>query len=131
MYILSDEVYERIAYTTTFPRLATLDPAFANITFTVFSVGKAFNATGWRLGFVIGPAASMPPVQISHIFQTYVTAGPPQEAAAKGYGLARQVGFWTSNVTNMKSKVDSFCEVLLEIGLPVSEAWGEFVAFTN
>ena len=62
----------------------------------------------------------MGPVQVAHIFQTYVTAGPVQEAAVSGYAIANSTGFWADNKAMMKAKVDSFCEILEEIGLPVS-----------
>ena len=62
----------------------------------------------------------MAPVQVAHIFQTYVTAGPVQEAAASAYEIARAENFWESNKTMMKAKIESFVEVLVDIGLLVS-----------
>ncbi|KAL9060011.1 MAG: hypothetical protein Q9162_000861 [Coniocarpon cinnabarinum] len=120
VFIISDEVYERVTYTSSFPRIASINVDLANITFTVLSVGKAFNATGWRLGFVIGPTALMGPVQVAHLFQTYVTAGPVQEAAAHAYEHAKASGFWEKNTVMLRRKVESFCEVLDEIGLPLT-----------
>ena len=121
--ILADEVYERVVYTPEFPRMGSLSTAIGNITCSVYSVGKAFNATGWRLGFVVGPAALIKFVQYAHIVMNYVTASPVQEAAAKGFEVANESGFWESNRAFLKRKVDSFCEGLREIGLSVGLTW--------
>jgi kynurenine aminotransferase len=47
--IVSDEVYDRLHYTD-FTRVATISPEVENLTITVGSGGKTFNATGWRVG---------------------------------------------------------------------------------
>lgn len=119
MVILSDEVYERLHYTDIFPRIATLDHEIAKHTLTVGSVGKAFNATGWRVGYVIGNEHLIKHVRNAHTALCYTTAGPAQEAAAVGFEEADQRGFWESNKENFKREVESFCEVLQELGLPV------------
>lgn len=117
--IVSDEVYERLHYTDVFPRIATLDHEIAKHTLSVGSVGKAFNATGWRVGYVIGNEHLIKHVHNAHLHLCYTTAGPAQEAAAVGFEKSEQSGFWESNKENMRSKVESFCEVLQELGLPV------------
>lgn len=119
MLILSDEVYERLHYTDLFPRIATLDHEIANHTLTVGSVGKTFNATGWRVGYVIGNEHLIKHVRNAHTALCYTTAGPAQEAAAVGFEEADQRGFWESNKEDFKREVESFCEVLQELGLPV------------
>ena len=124
MLILSDEVYERIHYTATFPRMAHVGSqasnAFFNYTLTVGSVGKAFNATGWRVGYLIGPEHLIKHVHNAHTLLCYTTAGPAQEAAAVGLREAETCGFWTTNRWSMEDKVRRFCAVLDELGLPVS-----------
>ena len=118
--ILSDEVYERLHYTSEFSRIATLGPDIARHTLTVGSIGKAFNATGWRLGYVIGDKVLVKHVQNAHIILSYTTAGPTQIAAAKGLDLAEEEGFWDKNRREMKRKIESLCETFRELGLPVS-----------
>ena len=118
--ILSDEVYEFLHYTPTFTRIATLTPSIASHTLTVSSVGKAFNATGWRVGFTIGPKPLIEQVKRAHIVLSYTTPSAAQAAAAVGFERAGEVGFWKSNVESMGRKMNSICEVLRELGLPVS-----------
>ena len=54
MLILADEVYDRLCFDSHFPRCALAGPEAWNHTVTIGSIGKSFNATGWRMGFAIG-----------------------------------------------------------------------------
>lgn len=121
--ILSDEVYSRIAFTPNIPRIAAESPAVAAHTLTVGSVGKFFDATGWRLGYVIGPSALVSPVQAAHILLCYTTAGPAQKASVEALKEAESTGWWDQNRREVREKLDSFCEVLNELELPVSLAY--------
>jgi len=116
--MISDEVYSRIAFTPSFTRLASLSPSIAANTITVGSVGKLFNATGWRLGYVIGPAELIHPIQAAHFILAYTTAGPVQKAAIEGLKEADRTGWWDVNRAQVKAKVDSFCDVLDELNIP-------------
>lgn len=120
LVILCDEVYERIHFMPSFTHIAALSDAITAHTLTVGSIGKLFNATGWRLGFVIGPAPLIGAVQFAHTLLCYTTAGPVQEAAAFGLVEAERRGWWEENMKEVKGKVTRFCEVLDELGLPVS-----------
>ena len=120
LVILCDEVYERIHFMPSFTHIAALSDAINAHTLTVGSIGKLFNATGWRLGFVIGPAQLIGAVQYAHTLLCYTTAGPVQEAAAFGLVEAERRGWWEENMKQVKGKVARFCEVLDELGLPVS-----------
>lgn len=118
--ILSDEVYERLHYTNYFHRIATLSPEIARHTVTIGSIGKAFNATGWRIGYAIGDKDLIKHVQNAHIILSYNTAGPAQIAAAVGLEKAEEERFWEKNRQDMKCKIDNLCEVFQELELPVS-----------
>ncbi|KAL8787997.1 MAG: hypothetical protein Q9213_001889 [Squamulea squamosa] len=117
--ILSDEVYEHLYYTASFPRIATLSTAIAARTITIGSVGKSFNATGWRVGYAIGDKNLIMHVKWAHALLSYVTPGPAQEAAAVAYEKADNEGFWESNKQLFNHKVDRLCQFLDELGLPV------------
>lgn len=119
--MISDEVYSRVTFTPTFTRLATISPLIAAHTITIGSIGKLFNATGWRLGYAIGPAALIRPVQATHFLLCYTTAGPVQKASISGLREADRIGWWEQNCAEVKAKVDSFCEVLDELEIPVQK----------
>lgn len=126
MLILSDEVYERIHYTATFPRMAraaSQQPnAFVGYTLTVGSIGKSFNATGWRVGYLIGSEHLIKHVHDAHNLLCYTTATPAQEAAAVGLRGTETDDFWAMNRQLTEDKVRRFCAVLDELDLPVSVA---------
>ncbi len=54
-YIISDEIYEKLTYTTQHVSLGSFEP-IAHRTITVNGCSKAYAMTGWRIGFMTGPA---------------------------------------------------------------------------
>lgn len=83
--VLSDEVYEHIAFTPHL-RPATL-PELADRTITVSSAGKSFSLTGWKIGWAIAPPGLRKAVQQTHQFVTFATASPLQAAIATALEL--------------------------------------------
>ena len=91
--ILSDEVYDRLYYTP-FTRISTLSPEIANITLTVGSGGKIFYATGWRVGWLIGPEYLIKYVSAAHTRICYSSVSPLQEATAIAFEEADKYNFY-------------------------------------
>lgn len=116
--ILSDEVYDRLYYVP-FTRVATLSPEIAKLTLTVGSGGKNFYATGWRVGWLIGPEHLIKYVSAAHTRICYSSVSPLQEATAIGFEEADKHNFWEESKKDMKGKMDRFSEVFKELGLPV------------
>jgi aspartate aminotransferase len=52
--VISDEIYQRIAYGVDVTSLATLD-GMADRTVTINGFSKAYSMTGWRLGYLCAP----------------------------------------------------------------------------
>ena len=117
--ILSDEVYDRLFYVP-FTRVSTLSPEVAALTLAVGSAGKNFYATGWRVGYLIGPEHLIKYVQAAHTRICYSSVAPLQEAIAVAFEKADKVGFWRQSRTEMRGKVERFCQVFDELGIPVS-----------
>jgi aspartate aminotransferase len=56
IYIISDEIYEKLTYGEYLHRsIASMDPAFKDITIITHGVSKTYAMTGWRIGFAAGP----------------------------------------------------------------------------
>lgn len=119
LLILSDEVYDHLYYVP-FTRIATLSPDLYNHTLTVASAGKAFHATGWRIGYLIGPQPLIKNVSAIHTRICYSSVSPLQEAVAVAFEKADENGFWEHSRQEMKGKLRLFCEVFEALGLPVS-----------
>ena len=116
---MADEVYEHLNFKGTHLPIAPLDPEIAKITLTAHSLGKLFNATGWRVGFVIGPQHLMSLVVNAHLITAYASSTPAQEAAAVGLRAAEKNGFWKSNNIDVMNRIGRICNVLRELDIPV------------
>jgi N-succinyldiaminopimelate aminotransferase len=80
---VTDEVYEHLVFEGAHLPLATL-PGMAERTLSVSSAGKTFSVTGWKIGWVCGPAPLVAAVRTVKQFLTYVSGGPFQPAVAAG-----------------------------------------------
>ena len=56
IYVLSDEIYEHINYDNATPFSFAAIPSMYDRTITVNGLAKAFAMTGWRIGYLGGPA---------------------------------------------------------------------------
>ncbi|QAY62064.1 putative succinyldiaminopimelate transaminase DapC [Xylanimonas allomyrinae] len=81
--VVTDEVYEHLTFDgAVHVPLASL-PGMADRTLTVSSSGKTFSLTGWKIGWVHGPAALVTAVRTVKQFLTYVSGAPFQPAIAQ------------------------------------------------
>ena len=57
MLIVSDEIYEKLLYSSDFPHAspASFHPSIYNSTVSVNGVSKSYSMTGWRIGYAAGP----------------------------------------------------------------------------
>ena len=84
---VTDEVYEHLAFDgRTHVPLSTLD-GMAERTLTISSGGKTFHTTGWKIGWMSGPAPLVAAARTAKQFLTFVNGGPFQPAMAVGLGL--------------------------------------------
>ncbi|HYC24132.1 MAG TPA: aminotransferase class I/II-fold pyridoxal phosphate-dependent enzyme [Candidatus Bathyarchaeia archaeon] len=83
----TDEIYEHIIYSAApHVSLATL-PGMAERTVTISGLSKTFSVTGWRLGYVVAPAALSDAIRKVHDFLTVGAAHPLQIAGAAALSL--------------------------------------------
>jgi N-succinyldiaminopimelate aminotransferase len=82
LLVLTDEVYERLVYDgREHLSLATL-PGMAARTLVVSSAAKTFSVTGWKIGWLCGPAPLVDAALTAKQFLTFVGGGPFQPAVA-------------------------------------------------
>ncbi|KAK0206621.1 1-aminocyclopropane-1-carboxylate synthase 1 [Desarmillaria ectypa] len=94
LLVMSDEVYDGLVFDgKEHIRIATL-PGMWDRTVTVGSAGKAFAATGWRVGWLIGPESIIRPTLAATTRIVFCTNSPLQEAAAVGLELAPKHNFF-------------------------------------
>ncbi|MGH3874795.1 MAG: pyridoxal phosphate-dependent aminotransferase [Pseudonocardiaceae bacterium] len=82
LLVISDEVYEHLVFDGAHHLpIATL-PGMAQRTLSVSSAGKTFSVTGWKIGWVCGPARLVAAVRAAKQFLTFVGGAPLQPAVA-------------------------------------------------
>ena len=128
-WVVSDEVYEHITFDGV-PHLpvSTL-PGMADHTITISSAGKTFSATGWKVGWVSGPADAVRAVRGVKQFLTYVASGPFQPAVATALRLGDEV--YADLASSLERKRDLLCGALSAAGLPVSRPQGTYFVIAD
>ncbi|MGH3883871.1 MAG: aminotransferase class I/II-fold pyridoxal phosphate-dependent enzyme, partial [Pseudonocardiaceae bacterium] len=82
LLVITDEVYEHLVFDgAQHLPIATL-PGMAQRTLSVSSAGKTFSVTGWKIGWVCGPAQLVAAVRAAKQFLTFVGGAPFQPAVA-------------------------------------------------
>lgn len=69
LLILSDETYERFIWRGTHISVASL-PKAKHRTVSIFSMGKTYSVTGWRVGYVVADDPCIGPIAVKHDFAT-------------------------------------------------------------
>jgi methionine aminotransferase len=78
--ILSDEVYEQILFDGYEHQSVARYPNLAEKSFIIFSFGKSFHATGWKMGYCVAPKALMNEFRKVHQYLVFAVNTPIQYA---------------------------------------------------
>ncbi len=81
--VISDEVYEHLIFDNVRHESVLRYPELRERSFVVFSFGKTFHATGWKVGYCLAPKALSGEFRKVHQFVTFSTSTPFQVAIAK------------------------------------------------
>jgi len=134
--VVTDEVYEhlllrdRAGSRPTHVPIATL-PGMAERTLTVSSAGKTFSFTGWKIGWVTGPARLVTAVRTVKQFLTYVSGAPFQPAIA--FALTDPgVAVWVDELADSLSRRrDQLCDGLTDAGFAVVRPQGTYFVLAD
>lgn len=83
LLVLSDEVYERLIFDGLQHQSVLRYPGLSENSLAVFSFGKTFHATGWKVGYVAASRPLMEEVRKAHQFVTFAVNTPVQLALAE------------------------------------------------
>ncbi|MDD5919460.1 MAG: pyridoxal phosphate-dependent aminotransferase [bacterium] len=83
-FVITDEVYEHIIFKPYVHTYFCSLPGMWERTISCSSLSKTYSITGWRLGYLIGPAHVIERAKQVHDFLTVGAAAPLQEAAVTG-----------------------------------------------
>jgi aspartate aminotransferase len=131
IFILSDEIYEKLTYDgTEHVSVASLSKTAYDLTITINGFSKAYAMTGWRLGYLAAPE---PVARAIDAIQSHSTSNPCS-FAQKG-GLAALKGD-QSAVEDMRAEFDLRRQYMVErlksiARITVVEPKGAFYALAN
>ena len=128
-WVVTDEVYEHLTFDGVGHLPVASLPGMAERTLTISSAGKTFSTTGWKVGWVTGPAAAVSAVRTVKQFLTYVGSGPFQPAVAVGLGLGDEV--YAAVAGSLQAKRDLLVAGLRRAGLEVSVPQGTYFVIAD
>ena len=88
--IISDEPYEYAAFKEHVSPLAR--PGGWQRSLAISSIGKTFSVTGWKIGYIVGPAELINDINMAHQWIPFAVATPLQIASAKALEIANRDG---------------------------------------
>ncbi|WP_305984187.1 aminotransferase [Roseibium sp. MMSF_3544] len=116
-YAICDEVYEHLVFDGAQHRpLMTFD-GMRERTVRIGSAGKTFSLTGWKVGYVTGPANLIDPIAKAHQWVTFTT--PPNLQKAVAYGLTKEDDYFQNLAEELMAKRDRMTRGLRSVGFTV------------
>jgi N-succinyldiaminopimelate aminotransferase len=117
LVVVTDEVYEHLVYDgAQHIPLCTL-PGMWERTVSISSAGKTFSLTGWKVGWVTGPADLVLTVVAAKQWLTFTNAAPLQPAIA--HALDQESGFYETLAKELEAKRDLLCAGLSALDMDV------------
>jgi aspartate/methionine/tyrosine aminotransferase len=121
--VICDEVYEHLAYEAPHIPLATL-PGMRERCLRIGSAGKIFSLTGWKIGWLAGPAALMEAVAKAHQFLTFAIPGALQRGVE--HGLKHEMDFPAGLRERLRANRDFLSDGLRRLGFEVLPCEGTY-----
>ncbi|MDQ3370102.1 MAG: aminotransferase [Myxococcota bacterium] len=123
-FAICDEVYEHLIFSPVrHVPLLTL-PGMRERVVRIGSAGKTFSLTGWKVGYVSGPAALLRPITKAHQFTTFTTPPNLQHAVATGLGFDEP--YFHGLGAALERGRDRLAAGLLELGVPTLPCDGTY-----
>ena len=131
IYILSDEVYERICFADEFVSMAAVSPEAKDITIVLNGLSKSIPMTGWRIGYT---ATTVEIAQAMKAFQGHITSHPSTISQWAGVAALEHCREYTGMMVKayrerMEAAVEYLRNELPEV--PCIEPKGAFYLFLD
>jgi methionine aminotransferase len=122
--VLSDEVYDHLVFDGRRHDSVLSNPALRERAFAVFSFGKAFNATGWKVGYCVARPALTEAFRKVHQYVTFSVSTPVQWAIADY--LASAPAFLDGLAGFYQGRRDRFIELVTGSGFTLMPSRGTY-----
>ncbi|MCB9884232.1 MAG: pyridoxal phosphate-dependent aminotransferase [Planctomycetes bacterium] len=128
--VLTDEVYEYMCFDGRRHVSPATVPELAERTLTLNSFSKTFSITGWRIGFVAGPAEIVEKCGI--VFdQMEVCAARPMQRGVQRALEELPDSFYAELGAGYEQKRDAFCAALADAGFAFTKPEGAYYVLAD
>ena len=128
LYVVSDEIYSELTYSGEHCSIASL-PGMRDRTLVINGFSKGFAMTGWRLGYICGPAPIVE--QMTKIHQYAIMCAP----TTSQYAAVEALRNCDRDVEQMRESYNQRRRFLMnefrKMGLQCFEPYGAFYAFPS
>ncbi len=125
---VTDEVYEHLVFDGVHVPLGSL-PGMRERTLKISSAGKTFSATGWKIGWVIGPARLVESVRAVKQFLTFASGTPFQYAVAAALTLGDD--YFATATATLRGRRDRLCDGLAALGWSLARPQATYFAVVD
>ncbi|CAO1626614.1 unnamed protein product [Parajaminaea phylloscopi] len=131
LLVVADEVYDILTFDDKpHLRIASFEGMW-NRTVTVGSAGKSFAATGWRIGWAVGPAHLVKPILVASTRITFSTNSIAAEASAVGLEEAPKRDFYAQQIREYQQRRSELCRAFDQLGLPYTLPEGAYFVIVD
>lgn len=116
-YAICDEVYEHLVFDGLAHKPLMTFEGMRERTVRIGSAGKTFSLTGWKVGYVTGPAGLLDPIAKAHQWVTFTT--PPALQKAVAFGLRKDDGYYQAFAHDLMTKRDRMAHGLAALSFTV------------
>jgi N-succinyldiaminopimelate aminotransferase len=129
LVVVTDEVYEHLLFDgREHVPICTL-PGMWERTVSISSAGKTFSFTGWKVGWVTGPAELVATVMAAKQWLTFSNAAPLQPAVA--HALGHEAAFYGALAQDLQAKRDLLVAGLRTLDLEVFTPEATYFVMTD
>ncbi|GAC68342.1 pyridoxal phosphate-dependent aminotransferase [Gordonia soli] len=114
---VTDEVYEHLLFDGRRHRPLATFPGMRERTLRISSAAKTFNVTGWKVGWVSGPADLVAAARTAKQYMSYVGSGPFQPAVARA--LDTELDWVSESAKQLGAQRDLLSSALADAGFAV------------
>jgi L-glutamine---4-(methylsulfanyl)-2-oxobutanoate aminotransferase len=124
LLVVTDEIYEEIAFNSDNPPRIWTEPGLRERTVIINGLSKTYSITGWRLGYVVAPPEISRGIRITHNFLTMSAPAPLQQAAIEAFNLPQS--YYDDLREKYRGRSDLLRQGLERLGIPSREPQGGY-----
>lgn len=124
LIVVADEVYEHLVYDGGVHSPLIAQPGMRERTISVGSAGKTFSFTGWKVGWVTGPADLVASVRTVKQYLSFASGTPFQLAISDALHLPRS--YYDELRSDLQRRRDLLTEGLRDVGFVPYTAKGSY-----